>query len=76
MTTSDYRKVFKQLEAKPAKLAKYKKHNTPKARTTGENRKHCQRCGRTGAHIDKYGLNMCRHCFRETATKLGFKKYR
>ncbi len=76
MTTSDYTKLFKQLKAKPVKLAKYKKHNSPKKRKTGKNTKHCERCGRTGAHIDKYGLNLCRQCFRETATELGFKKYR
>ena len=76
MTTSDYKKVFKQLKAKPVKLAKYKKHNAPKPRTTGMNFKHCRRCGRTGAHIDMYGLDLCRLCFREVATQIGFKKCR
>ena len=75
MTTSDYRKVFKQLKVKPAKLAKYKKHNSPKKRTTGFNLKKCRRCGRTKSHISKYGLTLCRQCFREIATKIGFKKY-
>ena len=75
MTTSDYRKVFKQLKAKPAKLEKYKKHNSPKKRSCGELRKKCKRCGRTGAQVSKYGLGLCRQCFREIATKIGFKKY-
>jgi len=75
MTYSDYRKVFKQLKAKPVKLKKYIKHNAPKKRTCGENIKRCRRCGRTGGHIDKYGLDLCRQCFREIATKIGFKKY-
>jgi len=75
MTTSDYRKVFKQLKVKPAKLSKYKKHNSPKKRNTGFNLKKCRRCGRTRAHISKYGLKLCRQCFREIATKIGFKKY-
>ena len=75
MSTSDYRKVFKQLKAKPVKLKKYIKHNAPKKRTCGENIKRCRRCGRTGGHIDKYGLDLCRQCFREIATKIGFKKY-
>ena len=75
MTTSDFRKVFKQLKAKPAKLAKYKKHNSPKKRTCGESRVKCKRCGRMGAHIGKYKLGLCRQCFREIATKIGFKKY-
>jgi len=75
MTTSDYRKVFKQLKAKPVKLKKYLKHNAPKKRSCGKNLKKCRRCGRTGGHIDKYGLDLCRQCFREIATKIGFKKY-
>jgi len=75
MTTSDFRKVFKQLKVKPAKLEKYIKHNSPKKRSTGFNLKKCRRCGRMGGHIGKYGLDLCRHCFREIATKIGFKKY-
>lgn len=75
MTTSDYRKVFKQLKAKPVKLKKYLKHNSPKKRSCGESLKKCRRCGRTGGHIGKYGLDLCRQCFREVATKIGFKKY-
>ena len=34
------------------------------------------RCGRTGAHIRRYGLHLCRQCFREHATDLGFKQYK
>jgi len=75
MTTSDYTKVFKQLKVKPAKLAKYIKHNAPKKRTSGDILKKCKRCGRTGAHIQRFGLDLCRQCFREIAPKLGFKKY-
>jgi len=75
MTTSDHTKVVKQLEGKPGKMAKYKKHNVPRARKHGESLHKCRRCGRTGSHISKYGLDLCRHCFRETAQELGFKKY-
>jgi small subunit ribosomal protein S14 len=75
MSYSDYRKVFKQLKAKPAVLEKYKKHNAPKDRKFGINIKRCTRCGRTGAHIAKYGLHLCWQCFREIGTKIGFKKY-
>ena len=75
MTTSDYTKVFKQLEVKPAKLEKYKKHNAPKNRSCGKSKVKCRRCGRNGAHISAYGLNLCRQCFREIATEIGFKKY-
>ncbi len=75
MTASNYKKVFKQLKSKPVKLKKFIKHNAPKQRSCGKNLKICSRCGRRGAHIDKYGLNLCRQCFREIATKIGFKKY-
>ncbi len=75
MTTSNYKKMFKQLKAKPVKLKKFIKHNAPKKRTTGISLKKCKRCGRTRAHIKKYHLGLCRQCFREVATKLGFRKY-
>ena len=75
MTASDWRKALKQFIRKPAKKAKYIKHNKPKDRTTGIARKKCEKCGRFGAMINSYGLNLCRHCFREIAEDLGFKKY-
>jgi len=75
MTTSDYRKVFKQLKAKTAVFKKYLKHNAPKPRKSGIGIKKCIRCGRNRAIISKYGLRICRQCFREVAPKLGFKKY-
>jgi len=75
MTASDYKKVFKQLEVKPVKLKKYIKHNAPKGRTCGIALKKCVRCGRTRSHISKYGLNLCRQCFREHAEDIGFKQY-
>jgi small subunit ribosomal protein S14 len=75
MTTSDYRKVFKQLNAKPVKLHKYIKNNAPKERSCGFALRKCRRCGRTGGHIQKYGVHLCRQCFREIATRIGFKKY-
>ncbi|MBI4148374.1 30S ribosomal protein S14 [Candidatus Woesearchaeota archaeon] len=56
-------------------MKKYIKHNSPRTRTTGVAKKHCARCGRLGGHISKYGLGVCRCCFREIATKIGFKKY-
>lgn len=75
MTTSDWKKAFKQLKTKPTKLKKYIKHNAPKKRSTGVTLKKCSRCGRYGGHISKYHLGLCRHCFREIATNIGFKKY-
>jgi len=75
MTTSNYEKEFKQLKTKPVKLTKYIKHNKPKDRKFGFASRKCRRCGRFGAHIQKYGLHFCRQCFREIAKDLGFKKY-
>ena len=75
MTASDWKKVLKQLKNKPKKMEKFLKHNKPKVRTTGIARKKCERCGRFGAHIKSYGLNLCRQCFREIAVEIGFKKY-
>ena len=75
MTVSDWRKITKQLVNKPAKLAKFLKHNKPKERKTGITKKPCEKCGRIGAHLSSYGLNLCRQCFREIATEIGFKKY-
>jgi len=75
MPASDWRRILKQLENKPAVKAKFLKHNKPQERTTGISINKCENCGRFGAHIKSYGLNLCRHCFREMAEELGFKKY-
>lgn len=75
MTTKDYKKAFKQLSAKPSKLKKFIKHNSPKVRTTGIGLRKCNRCGRYGAHVRSYGIHLCRQCFREDAKLIGFKKF-
>ncbi|MFA5173784.1 MAG: 30S ribosomal protein S14 [Candidatus Pacearchaeota archaeon] len=51
------------------------KHNKPKDRKYGIAAKKCEKCGRYGAMINRYGINLCRHCFREIAEEIGFKKY-
>ncbi|MBI4440359.1 30S ribosomal protein S14 [Candidatus Woesearchaeota archaeon] len=56
-------------------MKKYEKFNSPKKRTTGTARHRCRRCLRIGGHVSKYGLHLCRQCFREIAPKIGFKKY-
>jgi small subunit ribosomal protein S29e len=33
-------------------------------------------CSNQGGLIRKYGMNVCRQCFRERANEIGFKKYR
>ncbi|HDN82953.1 MAG TPA: 30S ribosomal protein S14 [Candidatus Altiarchaeales archaeon] len=35
----------------------------------------CSICGSNRGVIHKYGLGICRKCFRENAEKIGFKKY-
>jgi len=75
MTASDWKKILKQLKNKPSKKDKFIKHNKPQERTTGIARRKCENCGRFGAHIKSYGLNLCRQCFRELAEEIGFKKY-
>ena len=75
MTTSDFRKVLKQLKTKPAIYRKYLKENSPTERSCGIAKKKCRRCGRHKGHINKYGLDLCRQCFREIALDIGFKQY-
>ena len=75
MTASDYKKILKQLKNKPAIKNKFIKHCKPKERKHGIASKKCERCGRFGAHISSYGLNLCRQCFREIAKEIGFEKY-
>jgi len=75
MAASDWKNYFKQLNAKPAIKEKFLKHCKPKERKYGIAVRKCERCGRFGAHIKAYDLNLCRQCFREIATEIGFKKY-
>lgn len=46
-----------------------------KVRKFGKGSRPCRRCGAYGPIIRRYGLMLCRQCFREVAEKLGFKKY-
>lgn len=75
MTASDWRKITKQLKNKPVVLQKFIRHNKPKERTSGIAKRKCERCGRFGAHLNQYNLNLCRQCFREIAEEIGFRKY-
>ena len=75
MTASDWKKITKQLKKKQVVLQKFLRHNKPKDRKIGIAAKKCERCGRFGAHLKQYNLNLCRHCFREIAEEIGFKKY-
>lgn len=35
----------------------------------------CVLCDRKRGLVRRYGLNLCRQCFRDKAIELGFKKY-
>jgi small subunit ribosomal protein S14 len=77
MTTSNPNKMLQQLNKKPQKLKRFKKYNLSKERSCGRGKAKCSRCGRSGVggSVGAYNLNYCRCCFREMATKIGFKKY-
>ena len=49
-----------------------KKYKWPRR---GEVSRKCKLCGREDGLVRKYGLQLCRQCFREKAPTLGFKKY-
>ncbi len=51
------------------------KYRPPKVRKFGKGAIKCRICGTHIGVIRKYGLNICRRCFREVAEKIGFKKY-
>ena len=65
----------KQVEGKPGKYARFLKFCAPKKRKFGKSVRPCRSCGKTSGVIVKYGLCYCRQCFREEATKLGFRKF-
>jgi small subunit ribosomal protein S14 len=77
LTTSDPNKMLKQLTKKQQKMKRFKKYNSAKQRSCGRRTTPCTRCGRTGTggFVGSYNLKYCRCCFRDIATKLGFKKY-
>ena len=75
MTSSDSKKVLKQISHKPGKMAKFNKYNTPKDRKFGKRAKRCKITGNTRGVIHRYGIEMDRKTFRKNAQKLGFKKY-
>ncbi|RLG86390.1 MAG: 30S ribosomal protein S14 [Thermoprotei archaeon] len=51
------------------------KYRPPKIRKHGRGVQRCMRCGTRDAVIQKYGLYLCRQCFRELAFSIGFRKY-
>ena len=47
-------------------------HPTDKGSKGG---RRCRVCANQGAIIRKYGIMMCRQCFRERAPDIGFQKF-
>ncbi|KAK8219942.1 40S ribosomal protein S29 [Zalaria obscura] len=45
-------------------------------RTYGKGSRECRVCTHKAGLIRKYGLNICRQCFREKSTDIGFQKVR
>ncbi|KAI2631789.1 ribosomal protein S14 [Xylaria nigripes] len=45
-------------------------------RNFGKGARQCRVCTHKAGLIRKYGLNLCRQCFREKASDVGFVKYR
>ncbi|KAK4467118.1 ribosomal protein S14 [Cladorrhinum samala] len=45
-------------------------------RNYGKGSRACRVCTHTAGLIRKYGLNICRQCFREKSADIGFVKYR
>ncbi|MBI4095441.1 MAG: 30S ribosomal protein S14 [DPANN group archaeon] len=70
------RPSIEKLFVSKTRLARFTRHNVPKARKYGQRLAICQRCGGTRRHINKYNLNICGRCFREVANELGFRKLR
>jgi len=35
----------------------------------------CRICHNNKGMVRKYGINLCRRCFKDNALKIGFKKY-
>ncbi|ORY71871.1 40S ribosomal protein S29-like protein [Pseudomassariella vexata] len=45
-------------------------------RTYGKGARGCRVCTHKAGLIRKYGLDICRQCFREKAAEIGFVKHR
>ena len=62
-------------------MAEEKKSKKGKARTKklslskGRGFRKCRFCGNARGLIRRYGLNICRRCFREIGEEIGFRKF-
>ncbi|MFH0715178.1 MAG: 30S ribosomal protein S14 [Candidatus Diapherotrites archaeon] len=37
--------------------------------------RYCKNCGNNKGMVHRYGINLCRRCFKEFAEQLGFRKF-
>jgi len=68
---------IRKIAVSKTRRKKFLRNNSVKKRSFGKSLKKCKRCGGgNGSTISRYGLNVCRRCFREIAQVIGFTKYR
>ncbi|MDO8624676.1 MAG: 30S ribosomal protein S14 [Candidatus Diapherotrites archaeon] len=53
---------------------KVDKHNQKKVRSPKLKEYHCRICNGQRGMVRKYGILLCRRCFKDNAIKLGFRK--
>lgn len=53
---------------------KVDRHNQKKVRSPKLREFRCRICGGNRGMIRKYGINLCRRCFKDFADQMGFKK--
>ncbi len=57
------------------KEAKVDRHNQKKVRSPKLKEYKCRICGGNRGMIRKYGILLCRRCFKDHAGQLGFRKF-
>ncbi|MFA5302956.1 MAG: 30S ribosomal protein S14 [Candidatus Nanoarchaeia archaeon] len=75
MTAKDWKKTFDTISHKKAESGRMLKFNKPDEKKFGRGKRVCDICGRRGALIRRYSLNICRQCFRDVARDIGFNKF-
>ena len=69
----EYQVPVQYTEYTSSNKVQYAHHWRTHPRTYGKDSRYCRVCRNTHGLIRKYGLDMCRKCFRERYTLIGFK---
>ena len=69
----EYQIPVQYTEYAPSNKVQYAHHWRTHPRTYGKDSRYCRVCRNTHGLIRKYGLMICRKCFRERYTLIGFK---